>query len=196
MLDDLNASIGEARAADLSACAWLYTLHSGGTLQDAEGRLRRELSLPGHLLLVARAPRDGAGGGDECDGGEVIGYGRVVRHESQGADREAPSGAYLGGVVVDPDHRRASVGTALTVARMRWVLGGPDEQLFYFTNARNRASIALHERLGFREITRDFRYPGVRFDGGVGILFRADALTAPGQWRAVGGPQRGSENRR
>ncbi|MGA5729815.1 GNAT family N-acetyltransferase [Streptomyces seoulensis] len=108
-----------------------------------------------------------------------------------GEAREAPSGAYLGGIVVDPTRRRANVGTALTVARMRWVFGGPDEQLFYVANTRNRASVALHARLGFCEITRDFWYPGVRFDGGVGVLFRADARTAPAQR-----PQRDSENRR
>ncbi|MFD4724829.1 GNAT family N-acetyltransferase [Streptomyces seoulensis] len=92
-----------------------------------------------------------------------------------GEAREAPSGAYLGGIVVDPTRRRANVGTALTVARMRRVFGGPDEQLFYVANTRNRASIALHARLGFREIT----------------LFGADARNAPAQR-----PQRDSGNRR
>jgi len=41
---------------------------------------------------------------------------------------------------------------------------------WYFTNARNEASLRLHRELGFREVTRDFSYPGVTFEGGVGIL--------------------------
>ncbi len=42
-----------------------------------------------------------------------------------------------------------------------------------FANARNRASIALHAAFGFEEVTRDFEVPGVTFEGGVGVLFRA-----------------------
>jgi len=47
-------------------------------------------------------------------------------------------------------------------------LGG--DEIWYFTNA---ASLLLHYRLGFREVTRDFTYPGVTFTGGVGVLCRA-----------------------
>ncbi len=39
-------------------------------------------------------------------------------------------------------------------------------------NARNTASIELHERFGFEEITRRFSFPGLTFKGGEGILFR------------------------
>jgi len=43
--------------------------------------------------------------------------------------------------------------------------------VYYFVNVRNRASIALHEAFGFREVTRDFHFPNVTFQGGVGALF-------------------------
>jgi hypothetical protein len=42
--------------------------------------------------------------------------------------------------------------------------------------ARKRSSfgeVVLHARLGFVEVSRDFAFPGVRFDGGVGVLCRA-----------------------
>ena len=47
------------------------------------------------------------------------------------------------------------------------------EEMWYFTNAGNRASLRLHEALGFAEVTRDFVFPGVTFTGGVGVLCRA-----------------------
>lgn len=89
----------------------------------------------------------------------------------------APAGYYLVGLAVGSECRRQGVGTALTVARLDWV-GQLASQAWYFANAGNVASMRLHERLGFREVTRAFSFPGVSFAGGVGILFRAD-LAAP-----------------
>lgn len=40
----------------------------------------------------------------------------------------------------------------------------------------DRASVALHEELGFILHTTDFRIPGVTFAGGAGALYRL-ALT-------------------
>ncbi len=45
----------------------------------------------------------------------------------------------------------------------------------FFANTRNRASLALHARIGFREITRDFTIPTVSFAGGEGVLAQWDA---------------------
>lgn len=64
------------------------------------------------------------------------------------------------------------VGTALTRARLAWIRRHDDEA-WYFANARNLASIEMHRRLGFREVTRDFSFPSVTFDGDVGVLYRA-----------------------
>jgi hypothetical protein len=41
------------------------------------------------------------------------------------------------------------------------------------------ASIALHAQLGFREVTREFSFPGLSFDGSEGILFRASLTNGP-----------------
>jgi RimJ/RimL family protein N-acetyltransferase len=46
-------------------------------------------------------------------------------------------------------------------------------EIWFFTNAANQASLRLHHRLGFREVTRDFTYPDVTFAGGTGVLCRA-----------------------
>jgi ribosomal protein S18 acetylase RimI-like enzyme len=80
------------------------------------------------------------------------------------------------GMVVHPDHRRQGAGAALTRARIDWISTRADAA-WYFANARNAASIALHEPFGFEEVTRSFFYPRVDFDGGEGILFR---LRLPG----------------
>lgn len=41
-------------------------------------------------------------------------------------------------------------------------------------NAQNLVTIDLHARLGFKEITREFTFPGVEFQGGREVLFAAD----------------------
>jgi hypothetical protein len=55
---------------------------------------------------------------------------------------------------------------------MAWAFERAGE-VWFFANACNRASLDLHARLGFVEVTRDFVFPGVCFDGGVGVLCRA-----------------------
>lgn len=133
---------------DSDASTWRTSL-----LEDVES--------PDRLLVVA----------ESAD--EVIGYGRVLRFvpESGAAADIAPAGYYLMGMVVHPDHRRRGVGASLTQARLDWISRHADAA-WYFANARNTTSIALHERFGFEEITRSFVYPRVDFDRGEGILFR------------------------
>jgi GNAT superfamily N-acetyltransferase len=74
------------------------------------------------------------------------------------------------GLVVHPDHRRRGVGAALTQARLDW-MSTQAEEAWYFANARNAASIALHASFAFEEVTRSFFFPRVDFDHGEGILF-------------------------
>jgi aminoglycoside 6'-N-acetyltransferase I len=102
-----------------------------------------------------------------------MGYGRVRLFEPKGeasADT-APRGYYLIGVFVAPDQRRSGIGAALTQARIDWISERAADAWF-FTNARNTASIELHRRFGFEEVSRRFSFPGLTFDGGEGILFR------------------------
>jgi predicted N-acetyltransferase YhbS len=84
-----------------------------------------------------------------------------------------PPGFYLGGVAVDPKWRRQGIGTLLTRCRLSAAWDKGAEIVYYFANARNEASIAMHEAMGFEELERPFFFPGVTFDGGAGtgVLF-------------------------
>ena len=116
--------------------AWRQTLTR--TVRDGEKR----------ALFVAEAR------------GQVVGYGRVVWAEGDpGQPDAAPPGWYLLGLVVDPGWRRRGMGEALTRARMAWVAERAD-RLRYFTDHGNRASQALHERLGFTKLAESWIPPG------------------------------------
>jgi ribosomal protein S18 acetylase RimI-like enzyme len=127
-------------------------------------RFAADLARPERELLVAVVNPTGA----------LAGYGRIARFdpEPDAPANVAPAGWYLGGLLVGGGHRRHGIGSALTRARLEWIFARSDEA-WYFSNARNVASLALHERLGFVEVTRDFVFPGVGFAGGVGVLCRA-----------------------
>lgn len=102
-----------------------------------------------------------------------VGYGVVERLAIPGL----PEGCYLSGVVVAPSHRRQGIGARLTQERLDWV-AARDRRAYYFTNERNRVSVDLHARFGFRELVRDLQVPGLTFSNGVGLLFGVD-LAAP-----------------
>jgi RimJ/RimL family protein N-acetyltransferase len=82
-----------------------------------------------------------------------------------------PHGPYLLGLLVAEAHRGQGVGEALTRVRIDAALGRAGA-LWYFANSRNEASLRLHARLGFTEVQRPFEFPGVSFEGGVGVLCR------------------------
>ena len=155
-------SVRDGRAGDTGSCVSLALMSSPGS--DASiwrTTFPEDIERPDRLLVVA-----------EC-AGEVIGYGRAVRFEPE-ADAPtdiAPPGYYLMGLVVHPDHRRRGVAAALTQARLDWMSKQADEA-WYFANARNAASIALHASFAFEEVTRSFSFPRVDFDRGEGILFQ------------------------
>ena len=75
------------------------------------------------------------------------------------------------GIFVVPEQRGKGIGTGLTRMRLDWIRQRAAEAWF-FANARNTASIALHRKLGFGEASRRFSFPGLTLDGGEGILFR------------------------
>ena len=100
--------------------------------------------------------------------GTIVGWAKT--HYFDSPAESAPAGHYLGGVNVLPEYRRRGIGSALTRPRLEWIFDRAPEAWF-FTNARNLASIELHSRLGFREIARASELHGVAFEGGVGILF-------------------------
>ena len=80
--------------------------------------------------------------------------------------------------------RPSGAGEALTRARIAWVAERATE-VWYYANAGNRASLALHAALGFEEVTREFTVVGVSFEGGVGVLCRA-VLQGPSKVAPLG----------
>jgi ribosomal protein S18 acetylase RimI-like enzyme len=157
---DADLSVRLAGEDDLAVLAQLAEAHSGATGGWAE-RLGADLAGGGRALFVAEVDH------------AVAGYGRLrwFSPPSGSPAATAPAGWYLGGLVVATERRCRGVGAALTGARVAWVAERADE-VWYYANARNAVSLALHAAAGFEEVTRDFVVPGVSFDGGVGVLCR------------------------
>ncbi len=149
-----------AGGGDLAALAQLAEAHSGVSGGWTE-RFEADLSGDGRVLVVAGVERS------------LAGYGRVrwFSPSPRSPADTAPAGWYLGGLVVAPEWRGCGAGAALTRVRLEWVAERADE-VWYYANARNVVSLALHAAVGFEEVTRDFSVPGVSFEGGVGVLCR------------------------
>lgn len=111
--------------------------------------------------------------------GRVVGFAKTHHHLE--ADGVAPAGHYLGGVVVADQWRRRGIGLLLTRDRLDWIAHRASEA-FYFTNEHNAASIALHDRFGFRFVTALPTIRGVSADDSHALirLYRS-ALAAPGR---------------
>ncbi|HEY2241734.1 MAG TPA: GNAT family N-acetyltransferase [Streptosporangiaceae bacterium] len=172
----MEVTVRAAAGAELDVAARLAASARGGAEEGWRERFAADRDAADACFLVAVQ-------GDHEGGGAVVGYARARYFEPR-ADapaRTAPAGYYLTGVLVAPAHRRLGVGEQLTRARMGWAAERAEE-MWYFTNAGNRASLRLHEALGFAEVTRDVVFPGVTFTGGVGVLCRAPlARLAPGR---------------
>ncbi|MES1175870.1 MAG: GNAT family N-acetyltransferase [Myxococcales bacterium] len=150
------------RVADLQAAAGIIAVCAEGDVAHQLALLERRLARgkPDDALIVAEL----------C--GELVGVGRVSYFEpaEEAPQNAAPSGYYLLGVNVAPQHRRRGVGRALTEARLDWIKKRAPVAWF-FTAASNEASIRLHEGFGFRRNTSDFWFPTVDFGEAGGILF-------------------------
>jgi ribosomal protein S18 acetylase RimI-like enzyme len=155
--------VREARPIDCPEIARITHERDGVDLAAARERCGRDLRDPDRLLVVAEV------------GGELAGFARAGRWEppSDGPENAAPAGWYLFGVIVRDRWRRRGIGLELTRRRLAWIADRAGD-VYYFANARNAASIDLHGKLGFVEVTRDFTFPGMSFEGGVGILFHVD----------------------
>ena len=163
--------VRDAAPADADAIARIAQERNGGELEAHVAGFQRSLlarSIPPRSLVLAATVE-----------GRVVGYARagVFEPPADAPANCAPRGWYLTGVTIAPEMRRRGIGLALTRARLDCIAAHAG-LVYYFASAMNRASIDLHARLGFVEVTRDFWYPDTSFTGGVGILFRA-ALAAP-----------------
>jgi len=157
-------SIEQAKPADLPALTTILWNREGGQRHIAEDRVRTWLdaSAESNRIFVARLES------------EILGYARIVYVTPDTRQRDdRQEGWYLTGVVVDPARRRRGIAEELTRRRLTW-LSGKAEEVYYFANSINRASIALHDKFAFKLILRDIRVPGCVFSGGgIGLLFRA-----------------------
>ena len=81
-----------------------------------------------------------------------------------------PQAWMVAGLVVLPTVRRRHIGQKLLIETFTAAKGHGAERVLSVINAHNRASIALHEKLGFIELDRGPTFAGVSFDGGVGVL--------------------------
>jgi GNAT superfamily N-acetyltransferase len=167
----LDASEGfevrEAVAEDIPALARIAAERDGGDIESHERAFRSlldERAGEGRAFLLAATLA-----------GTPIAFGkaRYFVPPAESPPNIAPEGWYLAGLVVTPRFRRRGVGARLTRARLNW-LEARAPFVYSFASALNLASVALHERSGLREVTRDFVHPSAQFTGGVGILFRAD----------------------
>ncbi|MFI5261166.1 MAG: GNAT family N-acetyltransferase [Candidatus Limnocylindrales bacterium] len=160
----------DVRPASHDDCAAIAAIEASRDSVDVSQALRwceKEVSDAGMLLLVAAVD------------GQVIGFGRAARlaRLADAPPDAVPEGWYLLGVVVVDAWRRRGVGRVLTERRLAWIAQRGDAA-YYFTNARNGASLDLHRALGFVEVTRRFSAPRITFDGGEGVLSRIDLAGA------------------
>lgn len=166
-LPDLDIRLAEE--PDSEQLAHLCVSRNGGFPEECRQKFYKEISeiddQAKNMLLVAEIRE------------KVVGFARAkyFTPPENSPQNTAPEGWYLNGIIIDPEYRRMRIASRLTENRLQW-LAGKTPHVFYFANARNTASIDLHEKFGFHEITRDFIFPGVTFEGGVGILFRADLV--------------------
>jgi ribosomal protein S18 acetylase RimI-like enzyme len=162
-----------ATPQDIPAIAALMAEREAGKVEIYLGKLQREFARAdiGEQRRLTVGEIDGA----------VMAFSRVTycTPAPNAPPNAAPlEGWYLGGVVVSPKHRRHGVADALTRDRIEWLRARGATSVFFVVNAENRASIDLHARFGFREVTRDFVQPGVSFFGrGIGILYCADLIS-------------------
>jgi ribosomal protein S18 acetylase RimI-like enzyme len=157
-----SAVIREPLPSELAACAAMIVSRAGGDVDARHDRLAADLAHEDHLLLVA------------VEGPQVVGFGEVMHFVAppDAPSDTAPDGYYLAGLFVAPGWRRRGIGELLTTARMAWVARRADT-VWYFANGGNGATLDLHQRLGFVEVTRRFAVPGVTFANDDGVLLRA-----------------------
>jgi ribosomal protein S18 acetylase RimI-like enzyme len=137
------------------AAAWKFGAGISAAIMDSH-----------RLVLVAEPTPDVPGDGSSA----VVGWAKT--HYWEYPDGPAPAGYYLGGITVARRFRRQGVAAALTEARLEWIWGRADTA-WYVVNARNQASLALHQRWGFQEVARGPGFHTVTFDGGEGLLLKA-----------------------
>lgn len=158
-----SLEIRPARPAECDSIAAIEASRDGVEASPAQRRCLAQVIDPETLLLVAIVD------------GNVVGYARAgfLHRPADASPDHVPDGWYLLGVAMVDAWRRCGIGRALTERRLDWI-GERADVVYYFANARNRASLDLHRAMGFVELTRHFSVPGVAFAGGRGVLCRLE----------------------
>lgn len=105
------------------------------------------------------------------DGDQVVGASAVTIWP---APADAPAGWYVSGITVVPGWRRRRIGDRMLALELADV-DRLHEPTWSVVNARNGASLDLHARHGFVEVTRAATFAGITFSGGTGVLLRREA---------------------
>ena len=156
-----------ATLEDAWGIAAVVQAREGGDLEEMRAHAGRELA------AIEGGAEDALWGAERE--GEVVAFARAC-HKRPTKERplgDMPEAWILGGVIVDPPHRRLGIAHELVRARLEWLAERTNE-CFYAASVQNRVTIELHEQFGFEEIKRDIEHPGVGFTGGVGALFRTE----------------------
>lgn len=160
-----NVIVRLAQLHDAPAIAEIALERDGGTFEEHRDGAAGEIECQGSndsrwLVLVAEAD------------GKIAGFGRVkyLMMSDGSASLDLPEGWYLNGLIVAPEFQRLGIGLRLSERRISWVAERADI-VRYFASLQNRASIALHKKLGFKEVKRGIVHPRIEFRGGVGALF-------------------------
>ncbi|MFJ2863538.1 GNAT family N-acetyltransferase [Kitasatospora sp. NPDC087314] len=155
----VTAVVAEATGEDVPTLAMMQARARGGSAGEWADRIHRALHRERSLVITAKVS------------GAAVGYANAAFLPEHAVDG-APAGYYLTGVTVDPDWRRRGMATLLTQRRMEWVWER-GSAVWCFISARNRASLDLHRKRGFNQVTFGVSFQGIEFTGGEGWLLRA-----------------------
>lgn len=82
----------------------------------------------------------------------------------------------VAGLAVAPRYRRHGIALRLLEELLEsCAVRGSSSAICSIINARNRASIALHQQVGFTIVDRGPAFAGVTFEGGEGLLLSRTA---------------------
>jgi len=107
--------------------------------------------------------------------GRIIGYSRCEKHISTSGRlyetvQPLPDGWYLRGIVVLRQYQRNGVASTLTSARLQW-LDQRTRNIFCFLDSDEKVQLPLYLRLGFSEVSRNWKFQDPSRDD-TGILLR------------------------
>jgi hypothetical protein len=155
-------TVREAHDEDVGACAVLAAAERADDPALARARFQADLAMPRRRLFVATVE------------GCFAGFGRTTHFiPPPGAPSNvAPEGYYVVGLLVDPVGAEGAWASPSRGHGWRGRSSALRKSGFLPTPATARRS-TYTPGSGSSGVTRDFAFPGVSFDGGVGVLCRA-----------------------